>query len=44
MEDFMDISGIAQTASTIADTGTKQAVGVAVLKKRRIYRHPAPAR
>jgi hypothetical protein len=29
----MDITGIAQTATTIADTGTKQAVGVAVLKK-----------
>jgi hypothetical protein len=29
----MDVTGIAQTATTIADTGTKQAVGVAVLKK-----------
>ena len=29
----MDISSIAQTATTIADTGTKQAVGIAVLKK-----------
>ena len=29
----MDVSGIAQLSTTIADTGTKQAVGVAVLKK-----------
>ncbi|TFW16484.1 YjfB family protein [Duganella callida] len=29
----MDVTGIAQTATTIADTGTKQAVGIAVLKK-----------
>lgn len=29
----MDVTGIAQAATTIADTGTKQAVGVAVLKK-----------
>lgn len=29
----MDVSGIAQLASTIADTGTKQSVGIAVLKK-----------
>lgn len=29
----MDITGIAQASTTIADTGTKQAVGVAVLKK-----------
>jgi len=29
----MDVSSIAQVATTIADTGTKQAVGVAVLKK-----------
>jgi hypothetical protein len=29
----MDVSGISQVATTIADTGTKQAVGVAVLKK-----------
>lgn len=29
----MDVTGIAQVATSIADTGTKQAVGVAVLKK-----------
>ncbi|SFL81614.1 YjfB family protein [Rugamonas rubra] len=29
----MDVSGIAQLSTSIADTGTKQAVGVAVLKK-----------
>ncbi|HJV02995.1 YjfB family protein [Duganella sp. LX20W] len=29
----MDVTGIAQASTTIADTGTKQAVGVAVLKK-----------
>ena len=29
----MDVSGISEVATTIADTGTKQAVGVAVLKK-----------
>lgn len=29
----MDVSSIAQLSTTIADTGTKQAVGVAVLKK-----------
>ena len=29
----MDVSGISQVATTIADTVTKQAVGVAVLKK-----------
>lgn len=29
----MDVTGIAQLSTTIADTGTKQAVGVAVLKK-----------
>lgn len=29
----MDITGIAQTATSIADTGTKQAVGITVLKK-----------
>lgn len=29
----MDVSGIAQVATTIADTGTKQAVGIAVEKK-----------
>jgi hypothetical protein len=33
MEDHMDVTGIAQAATTIADTGTKQAVGIAVLKK-----------
>lgn len=27
------VSGIAQVATTIADTGTKQAVGIAVQKK-----------
>jgi len=29
----MDVSGISQVATTIADTGTKQAVGIAVQKK-----------
>jgi len=29
----MDVSGIAQVATTIADTGTRQAVGIAVEKK-----------
>ncbi|MEC5162974.1 hypothetical protein ACFDR9_004304 [Janthinobacterium sp. CG_23.3] len=29
----MDITGIAQLATGLADTGTKQAVGMAVLKK-----------
>jgi hypothetical protein len=29
----MDVTSIAQTATTIAETGTKQAVGMAVLKK-----------
>lgn len=29
----MDVTGIARLATSIADTGTKQAVGVAVLKK-----------
>ncbi|WP_432382513.1 YjfB family protein [Duganella sp. P38] len=29
----MDVTSIAQTATSIADTGTKQAVGIAVLKK-----------
>lgn len=29
----MDVTGIAQTATSIADTGTKQAVGITVLKK-----------
>ena len=29
----MDVTGIAQLATSIADTGTRQAVGVAVLKK-----------
>lgn len=29
----MDVSSIAQAATTIADTGTKQQVGIAVLKK-----------
>lgn len=29
----MDVTSIAQTATTIAETGTKQAVGIAVLKK-----------
>ena len=29
----MDVTGIAQLATSIADTGTKQAVGIAVLKK-----------
>jgi hypothetical protein len=29
----MDVAGIAQTATSIADTGTRQAVGIAVLKK-----------
>jgi hypothetical protein len=37
----MDVTGIAQTATTIADTGTKQAVGIAVLKKLRTSRLPA---
>lgn len=29
----MDITGIAQLATSIADTGTRQEVGLAVLKK-----------
>ncbi|UTY55947.1 YjfB family protein [Massilia sp. erpn] len=29
----MDVSGIARLATTIADTGVRQEVGVAVLKK-----------
>ncbi|KQQ45339.1 hypothetical protein ASF61_20505 [Duganella sp. Leaf126] len=29
----MDVTGIAQLATSIADTGNKQAVGIAVLKK-----------
>ncbi|WP_317200953.1 YjfB family protein [Janthinobacterium sp.] len=29
----MDVMGIAQLATGIADTGTRQAVGIAVLKK-----------
>lgn len=29
----MDVTGIAQLSTTMADTGTKQAVGIAVLKK-----------
>lgn len=29
----MDVSSIAQAATTIAETGNKQAVGIAVLKK-----------
>ncbi|MEV4778435.1 YjfB family protein [Burkholderia sp. LMU1-1-1.1] len=29
----MDVSSIAQAATSIAETGTKQAVGIAVLKK-----------
>jgi hypothetical protein len=29
----VSVSGIAQLSTTIADTGTKQAVGIAVLKK-----------
>ena len=29
----MDITGIAQLATGLADTGTKQAVGMAVLRK-----------
>lgn len=29
----MDVSNIASLATSIADTGTKQAVGIAVLKK-----------
>lgn len=29
----MDVSGIARLATSIAETGTKQEVGVAVLKK-----------
>ena len=29
----MDVSSIAQAATSIAETGTKQAVGLAVLKK-----------
>jgi hypothetical protein len=31
MEVRMDVTGIAQLSTTMADTGTKQAVGVAVL-------------
>jgi hypothetical protein len=33
MEEIMDVSGIARLATTIADTGLRQEVGVAVLKK-----------
>ncbi|MES2742186.1 MAG: YjfB family protein [Pseudomonadota bacterium] len=29
----MDVTGIAQLSTSIAETGTKQAVGIAVLKK-----------
>ena len=29
----MDVTGIARLSTSIADTGTKQAVGIAVLKK-----------
>lgn len=29
----MDVTGIAQLSSSIADTDTRQAVGIAVLKK-----------
>lgn len=29
----MDVTGIAQLSTSLADTGTKQAVGISVLKK-----------
>lgn len=29
----MDVTGVAKLASSVADTGTKQEVGVAILKK-----------
>jgi hypothetical protein len=33
MEDRMDVTGIAQLSTSLAETGNKEAVGVAVLKK-----------
>jgi hypothetical protein len=33
MEECMDITGIAQLSTSMAETGTKETVGIAVLKK-----------